>query len=142
MNAPSINYIAVILATLSSMVVGSIWYTPKVFGNYWMKAAGITPYRVHANEGLSDKDAAENVRRITGSQGAALVLDFVGYQPTIDTAMAEGFEFVAMGRGLLRTPDLVRRMQENPVEPDRCTHCNLCMPTIYTRTHCPVAEAG
>jgi len=43
MNAPSINYIAVILATLSSMVIGSIWYTPKVFGNYWMKAAGITP---------------------------------------------------------------------------------------------------
>jgi len=43
MNAPSINYIAVVLATLSSMVVGSIWYTPKVFGNYWMKAAGITP---------------------------------------------------------------------------------------------------
>ena len=43
MNAPSINYIAVVLATLSSMVVGSIWYTPKVFGNYWMKAANITP---------------------------------------------------------------------------------------------------
>jgi len=43
MNAPSINYIAVLLATLSSMVIGSIWYTPKVFGNYWMKAAGVTP---------------------------------------------------------------------------------------------------
>jgi len=43
MNVPSINYIAVILATLSSMVVGSIWYTPRVFGNYWMKAAGVTP---------------------------------------------------------------------------------------------------
>ena len=41
--APEINYIAVVLATLSSMIVGSIWYTPKVFGNYWMKAAGITP---------------------------------------------------------------------------------------------------
>jgi uncharacterized protein DUF1761 len=40
---PAINYWAVILATLSSMVVGSIWYTPKVFGNYWMKKAGITP---------------------------------------------------------------------------------------------------
>jgi hypothetical protein len=24
-------------------VVGSIWYTPKVFGNYWMKAANVTP---------------------------------------------------------------------------------------------------
>lgn len=40
---PEINYIAVLLATLSSMVVGSIWYTPKVFGNYWMKKAGVTP---------------------------------------------------------------------------------------------------
>ena len=40
---PEINYWAVILATLSSMVVGTIWYTPKVFGNYWMKKAGITP---------------------------------------------------------------------------------------------------
>ena len=41
--APEINYIAVILATLSSMIIGSIWYTPKVFGNYWMKKANITP---------------------------------------------------------------------------------------------------
>jgi hypothetical protein len=40
---PHINYLAVIAATLSSMVVGSIWYTPKVFGNYWMKKAGVTP---------------------------------------------------------------------------------------------------
>lgn len=40
---PEINYIAVVLATLSSMIVGSIWYTPKVFGNYWMKAANVTP---------------------------------------------------------------------------------------------------
>jgi len=40
---PDINYWAVILATLSSMVVGSIWYTPRVFGNYWMKTAGVTP---------------------------------------------------------------------------------------------------
>jgi hypothetical protein len=43
MNVPAINYIAVVLATLSSMIVGSIWYTPKVFGKYWMKAAGVTP---------------------------------------------------------------------------------------------------
>jgi hypothetical protein len=40
---PEINYWAVILATLSSMIVGSIWYTPRVFGNYWMRTAGVTP---------------------------------------------------------------------------------------------------
>jgi hypothetical protein len=40
---PHINYLAVIAATLSTMIVGSIWYAPRVFGNYWMKAAGVTP---------------------------------------------------------------------------------------------------
>ncbi len=39
---PEINYWAVVVATISTMVVGTIWYTPKVFGNYWMKAAGVT----------------------------------------------------------------------------------------------------
>ncbi len=43
MTVPEINYIAVVLATLSSMVVGAVWYTPKVFGNYWMKQSGIEP---------------------------------------------------------------------------------------------------
>ncbi len=34
-----VNLWAVLLATASTMVVGSIWYTPKVFGNTWMKLA-------------------------------------------------------------------------------------------------------
>ncbi len=34
-----VNWLAVILATLSTMVVGSIWYTPKVFGKTWMRLA-------------------------------------------------------------------------------------------------------
>lgn len=34
-----VNYLAVVLATLSTMVVGSIWYTPKVFGKTWMRLA-------------------------------------------------------------------------------------------------------
>ncbi|WP_432514343.1 NAD(P)-dependent alcohol dehydrogenase [Kineococcus sp. SYSU DK001] len=37
---------------------------------------------------LSDADAAANVRGVLGGRGADLVLDFVGAQPTIDTAMA------------------------------------------------------
>jgi hypothetical protein len=40
---PEINMWAVLLATLSSMVVGSAWYTPRMFGNYWMKVAKVTP---------------------------------------------------------------------------------------------------
>ncbi|QNG20961.1 NAD(P)-dependent alcohol dehydrogenase [Rhodococcus triatomae] len=36
---------------------------------------------------LSDADAVDAVRKITGSRGVQAVFDFVGYQPTIDTAM-------------------------------------------------------
>ncbi|SRR6266496_1782418 len=44
-----VNWWAVILATLSSMVVGSIWYAKPVFGKAWMKLVGI-----------SDKDMKKN----------------------------------------------------------------------------------
>ena len=36
-----INYLAVFLAALSSMIVGSVWYAKGVFGNTWSKLAGI-----------------------------------------------------------------------------------------------------
>lgn len=46
---PDINYWAVVLATLSTMIVGSIWYTPKVFGNAWMRLAKVDPNRPGAS---------------------------------------------------------------------------------------------
>ncbi|MBA0045663.1 NADH:flavin oxidoreductase [Mycobacteroides sp. LB1] len=55
---------------------------------------------------------------------------------TMDLAMAEGFEFVAMGRALLADPDLVNRVAADRATHSRCTHCNQCMATIFSRTHC------
>jgi hypothetical protein len=36
-----VNYGAVFLAALSSMVVGAIWYAPAVFGKPWMSLTGV-----------------------------------------------------------------------------------------------------
>lgn len=36
-----VNYLAVFLAAVSSMVVGSVWYMPATFGNMWMKLTGV-----------------------------------------------------------------------------------------------------
>lgn len=36
-----VNYWAVLLAGLSSMVVGAVWYLPKLFGNAWVKMAKV-----------------------------------------------------------------------------------------------------
>jgi hypothetical protein len=38
---PEINYWAVLLATLSSMLVGTIWYARRVFGTRWAKLANV-----------------------------------------------------------------------------------------------------
>lgn len=38
---PEINWLAVVLATVSSMIVGSIWYAKAVFGKRWMRLAKI-----------------------------------------------------------------------------------------------------
>jgi 2,4-dienoyl-CoA reductase-like NADH-dependent reductase (Old Yellow Enzyme family) len=64
---------------------------------------------------------------------------------TIERALAEGFEFVAMGRALLREPDLVEKLRSGASRASLCVHCNKCMPTIYRGTHCvlaPPAAAG
>ncbi len=37
-----INFLAVLVAALVPMIMGFIWYNPKVLGNAWMKAAGVT----------------------------------------------------------------------------------------------------
>ncbi|QKJ29850.1 DUF1761 domain-containing protein [Mucilaginibacter mali] len=42
MDPKLINWLAVIVAALSSFMVGGIWYSPKVFGNTWMKDTGLS----------------------------------------------------------------------------------------------------
>lgn len=37
-----INFLALLVAAASTLVVGFIWYNPRVFGTIWMKEAGIT----------------------------------------------------------------------------------------------------
>jgi 2,4-dienoyl-CoA reductase-like NADH-dependent reductase (Old Yellow Enzyme family) len=59
---------------------------------------------------------------------------------TVHRALQEGFAFVAMGRALLREPDLVERWRHGEAREALCIHCNRCMPTIYRGTHCVLVE--
>lgn len=36
----SVNYIAVVIAAVLAMVLGTVWYSKGVFGNAWMKLIG------------------------------------------------------------------------------------------------------
>lgn len=36
-----VNYLAVLVCTIVAMALGALWYSPVLFGNAWMKAAGL-----------------------------------------------------------------------------------------------------
>ena len=77
--------------------------------------------------------------------GVSMPLMFLGgvnQLTTMQRAMADGFEFVAMGRALLRQPDLVARLEHGDAVAGDCIHCNRCMPTIYSGTRCPEWSPG
>lgn len=47
------NFLIILIAALVPLLVGFVWYNPKVFGNAWMKSAGITEEQAKgANMGL------------------------------------------------------------------------------------------
>lgn len=69
-----------------------------------------------------------------------ILLGGINRLDTVEDALAEGFEFVAMARALLRDPLLVNRFREGSATEGLCIHCMKCMPTVYSGTHCVVRE--
>lgn len=85
----------------------------------------------------------EQARQFRAALSMPLVLiGGITDRAAMDTAMREGFDFVAMGRALLREPDLVNRIQRDPATKSLCQHTNRCVPTIYSRIRCPNAAPG
>ena len=108
----------------------------RVFGKY---AMGVYPYR-----DLYMLDAARQF--VPLMQNTKLILlGGITERAHIETGLAEGFDFFAMGRALLREPDRVNTMQAEPTSRSRCNHNNKCMVTVFGRTHCvldPVQRYG
>jgi 2,4-dienoyl-CoA reductase-like NADH-dependent reductase (Old Yellow Enzyme family) len=69
-----------------------------------------------------------------------ILLGGITGKPSMDLAMNEGFQFVAMGRALLREPDLINRIQAEADTPSLCIHCNKCFVTIYGGTRCVLVD--
>jgi 2,4-dienoyl-CoA reductase-like NADH-dependent reductase (Old Yellow Enzyme family) len=85
----------------------------------------------------------EKALQIRAAVGLPLMLlGGVNELATMRQAMADGFDFVVMGRALLREPDLVDRLRTGAASRGICSHCNRCMPTIYSGTRCPEWAPG
>ncbi|WP_072690473.1 4,4'-dithiodibutanoate disulfide reductase [Rhodococcus marinonascens] len=100
-------------------------YGPRIFPTYPFEEAFFLPMARQFREAVSMP---------------LILLGGINRLDTIDNALAEGFEFVAMARALLRDPDLVNKFRDQQVSEGLCIHCNKCMPTIYTGTRCVIRE--
>ncbi len=60
-----------------------------------------------------------------------MLLGGINRRETMDAAMVDGFQYVAMARALVHEPGLVSRLASREVAGGACLHCNRCMPTIY-----------
>jgi 2,4-dienoyl-CoA reductase-like NADH-dependent reductase (Old Yellow Enzyme family) len=67
-----------------------------------------------------------------------MLLGGINRLDTVEGALNEGFQFVAMARALLRDPYLVKGFREETATEGLCIHCMKCMPTVYSGTHCVV----
>lgn len=99
MEPGSIPYLAVVVAAISSFVVGGLWYSPILFGKRWQRLTG-----------LSDEDLGQGAARAFGGSFVlqlAMVLNlamFLGPAPGVPFAVgasfAAGFGWVALGMGV------------------------------------------
>ncbi len=62
-----------------------------------------------------------------------ILLGGINRLETIEHAIDLGFPFVAMGRALLREPDLVNKFEKGSSSESLCIHCNKCMPKVLAR---------
>jgi 2,4-dienoyl-CoA reductase-like NADH-dependent reductase (Old Yellow Enzyme family) len=68
-----------------------------------------------------------------------MLLGGVNEQTTMERALAEGFDLLALGRALIRQPDLVRRIEAGDFDGSLCTHCNRCVAYVgHAPTRCPL----
>ena len=84
---PNVNWIAVLLCGVSSLVLGGIWYSPLLFGKTWQRLSGI-----------SDEQAKSgNMAMIFGGAfvlsliAAAVFAMFLGPDMSVGAATAAGF---------------------------------------------------
>jgi 2,4-dienoyl-CoA reductase-like NADH-dependent reductase (Old Yellow Enzyme family) len=85
----------------------------------------------------------EDARQIRAAVDLPMILlGGVNDRAMMDTAMAGGFQFVAMARALLREPGFVDRLERDAAARSLCNHCNKCMPTNFTGTRCVLVDRG
>lgn len=77
---PDINLTAVLITTILSMIIGSLWYSPLLFGRMWMKAMKVTEKQIKdaKKKGMGGTYFAQFVATFITSYVLAHFIDYLG----------------------------------------------------------------
>ncbi|MBD1583794.1 DUF1761 domain-containing protein [Pseudoalteromonas sp. S16_S37] len=93
-----LNYWAVLLAALSSFMLGGVWYSPWLFGHRWMECCGLTDVDLQQ----SDPKLIYGGAFVLALLAAFIVAALLGKDPLLLDAITLG---ASIGGGLV-TPTL------------------------------------
>jgi len=97
----SFNYLAILVAALSTFALGACWYSPAVFGRVWMRESGFTAKTLKAKGGVARIMGTSFVLEVVMAFNLAA---FLGAKSTLAfgafAGAAAGFGWVAMAYGV------------------------------------------
>lgn len=94
-----------------------------------LKCFGHLQYRPMPYRELYLLEMARKIR--TAVRCNVIYLGGVSTAESMQTVMREGFDFVALGRALIKDPQMVNQLAREPGYVNGCTHCNQCVALIY-----------
>lgn len=100
MDPSKLNYLAIVVAALSTFAVGFVWYSPALFGSAWMRETGLT------EEDMKRRNPAKvfGLSLLLALVMAFNLAAFIGTEATfgfaVAAAFAAGFGWVALAMGV------------------------------------------
>lgn len=96
-----LNYLAILAATVSTFLLGGLWYSPVLFGRAWMKEIGVDP------EALGEKEKFGLIMGVSFVLELIMAINlalFIGARGTLAFGLlagaAAGFGWVALAFGV------------------------------------------
>ena len=83
---PDVNWIAVLLCGVSSMVLGGLWYSPLLFGRVWQRGARLTDEQLAGG----NPTLIYGLAFLLSLVAAAVFALFLGREMTLGASVAAG----------------------------------------------------
>lgn len=111
-----------------SMQEGLIEHEKSRIMKIGIRLAGSAMFKDYPYEEVFFRDPARRVRDRV--QCGVCYIGGACTSESLETLMADGFDFVQLGRGLIFDPDMPKKAAENAGYRNACTHCNRCATLI------------